>query len=144
MTFKTSFDCSSSDATGFTLDLEIDYDYTPGSPETGRFGRPEHYDPGEDPRAEITAVRAKLIPICPRCAGTRVYAGSPCPRCRNKGTLEPIDLPIPQAVREALGQDTTLEAAMIEESADLQIGAADDAAEARYREARDDRFTQEG
>ena len=46
-------------------DVEITVNYTPGVAESGRFGRPEDYDPGCDSEADIVSVTLDGINIYP-------------------------------------------------------------------------------
>jgi hypothetical protein len=41
------------------------FDYTPGSPESGRWGPPENYDPGDGGEITVTAVLLNGVDILP-------------------------------------------------------------------------------
>ncbi len=46
-------------------DVEFEVHYMAGSPETGRFGRPEDYDPGCDSEVSIVSAKIACIDITP-------------------------------------------------------------------------------
>lgn len=52
-TFRTTLYMSVSDGSEEELTLTLDYEFTPGTSESGRYGPPEHYDPGSDPELYI-------------------------------------------------------------------------------------------
>lgn len=56
--------------TGESIDYEVEYDYTPGSPGTGLFGRPEDAEPPYDANIEIVSIsgpnqKGKISPEIP-------------------------------------------------------------------------------
>lgn len=51
------------DGEEFDTNLEVDYDFTPGSPATGMSGPPENYDPGEECTVDITSVEYEGVEI---------------------------------------------------------------------------------
>ena len=105
-----------------TAELEVECSYTVawGSPERGRFGRPEDYDPGAGDVVEDI----KILTV----------DGRPWPVDLSYGFQTPAQ--DHDMLVDKLEGDH--EADMIAEAVEAEVGRADDDADRRYREMRED------
>jgi hypothetical protein len=103
------------------LEVEVSYTVAWGSPESGRFGPPEHYDPGSG--SVVEDIRVERVEGLER--PWRLHPGG--------------DDALVALILGALDDDGE-RAAMIQEAAEEDAGAYEDAMERRAEEAREERL----
>lgn len=97
------------------VEVEVSYEVDFGTPESGRFGPPEHYDPGSGD--EVHSIRLETV------------EGKPRPWGMYDGFVPNEDDAFERDVIERLeGSDDHLRA-MVEEARESEVAAADDYAE---------------
>jgi hypothetical protein len=99
------------------LEVEVSFEVSPGSPETGRFGPPEHYDPGSP--AVVEDIRVHTVESMER--PWRLHPGG--------------DDALEAEIIAKLEMDH--EAEMLAEAAEEESANADDAAERAYEARRE-------
>lgn len=103
------------------VEVEVSYTLSPGSPETGRWGPPENYDPGS--AAVVEDIRLEKV------------GGKPRPW---RPGLVTDDEFATDCIEKIEGSDAHLEA-MINEASEIEAGERDAAEERRWEDSREDR-----
>lgn len=101
------------------VDVEVSYEVSFGTPESGRFGSPENYDPGSGD--EVHSIRLETV------------EGKPRPWLMGFGFLSDDDFA--EMVAERLGSDEHV-AAMVAEAAETDLADRDAYEESRWEERR--------
>lgn len=120
-TYATTIYCDAEDVPFAELEVEVSYSVAWGSPESGRFGPPEHYDPGSG--SVVEDIRVEHVEGHER--PWRLHPGG--------------DDALVALILGALDDDGE-RAAMIQEAAEEDAGAYEDAMERRAEEAREERW----